>query len=213
MNCKKIFLACVLAVGSAFAVQAQDVFSAGDNQAYLSFGGVKLTNVTGSSNGVMVGYNHSFAFVDDRPAFWRAGVSYRYFFDKSDGQIKSRIVSSLKQTFHEVCVPLSVGYNFQIANNDAFCIAPYAGIDVSCFLSGQIKYDDLDGRIKLSVFDEDDMNLILSETAKRFQLGWHVGTDIMLNQLMFKLSYNRDFTKFYYDEKLSYYSIGLGFVF
>ena len=99
--------------------------------------------------------------------------------------------------FMRLNIPVSYIYHFHV--NGMFAIAPYAGLDFRFNLLAKTKwkeYEDgeLDYEDSWSWFDKDEMG---DDTAKRFQMGWHVGVRFEVKKIFLGVEYGTDFMPFW----------------
>ena len=205
------------------------------NTIYLQWNPSSIVPKEGSSysfTGFSAGYNHAFSLSQSIPLYVETGVGIQYSFwsgdtpfpykRNNDSRNYEYKINDAKIKMLSAKVPLSIAYKFEIPNSKV-SIIPNAGIDFRFNFLAKLNHDKLKESINL--FDEDlsylneggyDSDIKLGETWKRFQVGWHVGVNIMFNnQFMIGGSYGTDFSTIwnYFDCKMRTGSVTLGYCF
>lgn len=242
---KKIFVLAIMAMFTLVS-QAQIVSSRSSrvtttttqglyedyNTIYLQWNPSSLVPKEGDSysfTGFSAGYNHAFSVSQNIPLYVEAGIGIQYSFWSGDTYFPYKMgernyeekIKDCKIKLLSAKVPLSIAYKFEIPNS-FISIIPNAGIDLRFNFLAKLNNDNWKESINL--FDEDLSYLIneggydfkLRETWKRFQVGWHVGVNVMFNNtFMIGGSYGTDFTTIwnYFDCKMRTGSITLGYCF
>ena len=185
---------------------------------------MKNINMDSNLTGLTFGYNKAFSVSKNIPLFVKVGGELKYSFGKEDEEIE-RVEFDVKYSFFSVKVPTSVVYDFSITDN--IDILPYAGVYFRYNVSHKEKLtlDDDDDYYYYDSSDKFERDLF--DKINRFQVGWHIGADVMFNRKFYAgVGYSSDITKFcdddYNDEDITLYhykadshaiNITLGFVF
>ena len=115
-----------------------------------------------------------------------------------------------KLTTLNLAVPVNVAYQFAVGEN--FTIEPFVGLNLKFNALADLKftetYDGDEESESISMFDKD---LDKDARWKRFQLGWHVGANLLLqNKYYLNLQYGTDFMAICKKTNTSTFSVGLG---
>lgn len=151
-------------------------------------------------NGFGIGYLHGFRLSSSVPVYLETGLKMTAgFWSDSETEDDYNIYEyDYNMTKLSLAVPVNASYRFDLKNG--MSIQPYLGLNFKFNLLADCK-------IKESEYDEDDFELIESDSvtinllkgenaANVFQLGWHVGVVYNYRWLNFGLSYGTDFIKF-----------------
>lgn len=135
------------------------------------------------------------------------------------------IESSHKYSLFTLQIPVNFVYKY--AFNDNLAIAPFVGIDLKYHIIGKqtlkleaeddygdeiMERNDWDDSYEANLFDKEDMGG-KNSTAKRFQIGWHIGVGMDINNCFLSISYGKDFNDFMKKTKLSNMLVTLGYNF
>lgn len=189
--------ACCLAF-SASAQHASEMestsFGSGDQIGNYNIVGISYdwTNVTAKEggyddskalNGFGVEYIHGFPLSSSLPMYLEAGAKFSMGFMGEDEDWS-------KVQLMRINVPVSFAWRFNLIDN--ITITPYVGVDfrVNCMA----RQCDGSGDWH-SLFDEEQYD----PTAKRFQMGWHLGARVEYNRISLGVSGGTDFIDFYKD--------------
>lgn len=213
--------------------------SKGWNSVYVSYnnlgGSYKLSKedeeafdesgLSKSANGFSIGYNRAIGLSSSLPLYVEVGGAFQYF-GYSDSKVqKSDYDDYTKEqkftgSMLAIKAPISLLYRFDISNTN-FAIEPLLGIDLRYNLSINGKcvttYSDDPEReeVKANLFDKEDMDELEFHTAKRFQIGWHIGANVVYDKFYLGFTYGTDFSKIIKeaDVKLKTFSVNLGYRF
>ncbi|MEE3416260.1 MAG: outer membrane beta-barrel protein [Prevotella sp.] len=187
---------------------------------------VKKQSLDSNLTGLTFGYNKAFSVSKNIPLFVKVGGELKYSYGKENEEI-DRVKCDVKYSFFSVKVPTSVVYDISIANN--IDILPYAGVYFRYNISHKEKLTLNDDYYYYDSSEKYEMDLF--DKINRFQVGWHIGADVMFNRKFYAgVGYSSDITKFcdddynYNDDGYDYISyhykadshainITLGFVF
>ena len=151
--------------------------------------------------GLSLGYERAIGLTQSIPLFLKVGGELKYSFGKEDDD---------KYSFLSVKVPVSVAYDFAVADN--IDILPYSGIYFRVNTMGKVKDESEDDSWDLFSDGDDD------EKWSRFQVGWQIGADVMFSKrFVAGINYSTDISKLYSEDgaKVSSHAINikLGIVF
>lgn len=150
--------------------------------------------------GITFGYNRRSKVF--RSIFVQYGVAMQYgwyynseYYNEIDWSMK------VKMSTFALIAPISAIYRFELPNPD-FCLEPMIGLD--------LRYNYLvDLRVKSNIakpnyYVEDAYSYIdifstkkCESTAKRFQIGWHIGLNLAYRKYYVGISYGSDLSKIY----------------
>lgn len=167
-------------------------------------------------SGVTLGYNQSTQMSQSTPLFIEYGVGLQYAW-YSDSVIHSSYYSeSVKITYFSIKVPISIVYRFLLPNTD-FSFEPNAGLDFRLNVYGNADYNDYYGNKdhydNINLLNKKDNN---DSPINYFQIGWHIGLNVVFRNYFIGISYGSDLSKIYdgyADVKLNQTSVTAGFRF
>lgn len=160
---------------------------------YASYNYFGFSEGEDNMDGVTLGYNRAIHIVPNLPLYLEVGGAVRYTAATIDyyyGDSDFKAVS--------INAPVSVLYHFGFPNS-TIGIEPYAGLDFSYAV-----YGDLDGE-----------NYYTDGPGNAFQMGWHIGANVVFNKFFLGISYGTNFTDFAEESgiKLNTLSANIGFRF
>lgn len=184
--------------------------------------------------GFNLGWTKGFNIANNVPLFIEAGagIQFRRYSDSesesfNESGVSGKIKVTEKLNVLSLNIPVNLVYKFNATPD--FSIEPFVGIDFRFNLMGKLKSeanysgdyeDEVNEAIKdylpdsdINIFDEDDMNDLGVDPAKRFQAGWHIGTNFTYKKVSLGISYGQDFNEIVEDCKLSTTTVTLGFNF
>ena len=226
MKTKMLITATLLMLSSASFAQFSNVgYSSPSssidewNTIYLQWNPSKFSPDNGNStsfNGFSIGFNHAFSLSQSIPLFLEAGLGAQYSIWSNEVTITKTSIDE-KLTMISAKIPVSLAYKYDIPNS-TISIIPNAGLDFRFNISGKLKLKSGDYSETYNVFDKNDMEKIeiLSggETWNRFQIGWHIGVNLMFNNtFMLGASYGTDFSEIVKKVNINTGSITLGYCF
>lgn len=183
-----------------------------------------------SLNGFSIKYLHGFSLSGSLPMYIETGLNFNYNFGSLDADEDGYTVQ--KYQMSALAVPVNFAWKFNI--NDNFAIKPYLGLNLKINLIGKTRMeltdkfkDDwkevygeaYDGETEsdwASFYSKDDMG-DKDSTWNRFQLGWHIGADLMFNKFIVGLNYGTDIIPAFKYKKSKVnsatFNVGIGFCF
>lgn len=165
-----------------------------DYKDVLISGSVDLT-------GLSLGYERAIGLTQSIPLYLKVGGELKYSFGKHTNEYKDEY----KYSFLSVKVPVSVAYDFAVADN--IDILPYTGMYFRINVMGKEKDEEDHSE---DFFSDNDWS--------RFQVGWIIGADVMFSKrFVAGINYSTDISKLYNEdgERASSHAINikLGIVF
>lgn len=136
-----------------------------------------------SFSGVSLAWTKGISVSSSQPLYIETGIGATYAWGDYD----------LK--FLSLTVPVNVTYKFDVA--EGIRIAPYAGITLQGNIIGEIDGDDW--------FDEYD--------AKRFTVGWQIGSNFEFGKFFVGVGYGSAFTDIMEEGKQKTFNASLGLIF
>lgn len=221
-------------VGQGSSSTSSTEISKGWNTAYVQYNNVGIAGDLGdlsdeTANGASIGYSRAFNIVPTIPLYVEAGIAAQFLYksksekyyddddlDLYDEEKYSGYMLSAK-------VPVNVLYRFVIPNTE-FAIEPLVGLDLRVNILGKYKlkytywdYDYPSYEIKYhsdedsyNFFDKKDMG---GNPAKRFQIGWHIGSNFAFKNYVLGFQYGQDFNKIADFVRLRTITLSLGYRF
>lgn len=141
-------------------------------------------------SGLSLGYERAIGLTQSIPLYLKVGGEVKYSFGDDDS-----FGEKFKYSFLSVKVPVSVAYDFAVSDN--IDILPYAGLYFRLNAIGKEKYDG-DSRY----YEDEDHDLFSDgdddEKWSRFQVGWHIGADVMFSKrFLAGINYSSDISNLY----------------
>lgn len=148
----------------------------------------------GNLNGITIGYNYARKV---NPIFVEYGGSIQYGWYSNYGRYPGTIWSvKVKLSMISIKAPISALYHIQLPNSD-ISLEPNAGVDFRFNVYGNIngaEIANVEDEYSVNLFNDDDCD---GEPAKRFQIGWHIGLNIVYKSVFLGVSYGSDLSKIY----------------
>lgn len=180
--------------------------------------------------GFSLGYSRTFGLSQNIPLFLEVGGGLQYSHKNYDYSIEGYKKNlDFSQSFNMISlkVPVNIAYKFDIPNSTV-SIIPYTGFHFRFNIVGTTKnnfegdWDDLyeyerkeveeiDGE-SINVFDKDDMGSS-DATWNRFQIGWHIGTNVTFGKFLVGVDYGLDFSEISKNTTINGATIRLGYTF
>lgn len=173
-------------------------------------------------SGATLGYNQSTKISQNIPLFIEYGGGVQYAWYSGSVTHSYEHTESVKISYFSIKAPVSIAYQFQIPNtNTALSLEPSAGFDFRLNVYGKADYKDrweLGYRVNedydnINLLDKKDNN---GSPISIFQIGWHIGLNVVLKNYFIGISYGSDLSKIYdgyADVKLNQTSVSAGFRF
>ncbi len=171
---------------------------------YLSYNKIGMPDDGGHFNGVQLGAISGSPLLRQYPLYLEFGVAFQYAVWKEE-----YYNTTYKMWLGTIQIPINLAYKY--AFNDKLAIAPYAGIDLKIHAVGNYKITSGDKSEKVDLFDKDEMEEWGMNSAKRFQIGWHIGVGMDISNCFLSISYGKDFNDFMKKTKLSNMLVTLGY--
>ena len=161
-------------------------------------------------------YLKGFSVTNRLPLYVETGAALQYRSHKEEGNYGGPGYDySDKHKMFSLNIPVNLLYRFNVT--DDFSVSPYFGLDFRINLTGKYSWETGMGQYNepqgedLNLFDEDEMGK--DGVWKRFQAGWHIGTNFTYKKVSLGISYGQDFNEIVEDCKLSTTTVTLGFNF
>lgn len=182
----------------------------------------KSSGLKDKMSGVTLGYNQSTKMSQNIPLFIEYGGGAQYAWYSGSTIFRKYHTESVKISYLSIKVPISIAYQFLIPNTD-LSIEPNAGLDFRLNVYGKADYKDVwkDTYWQWQEEDHDYINLLDKKDNNGspiniFQIGWHIGLNVVLKNYFIGISYGSDLSKIYdgyADVKLNQTSVTAGFRF
>ncbi len=155
------------------------------------------------STGFSAGYTKAKNLSSSLPLYWEAGLGLHYATGTEEtGDIEDKITS------FSAYIPVNLIYKFTAS--EKFAIAPYAGLNARFNIIGKEEVEGYGESYDVNLFDDDDVE----DTANRFQLGYQIGVNAIINdKFSIGLEYQGFFTEYMKKVDVSAWSVGVGFIF
>lgn len=148
----------------------------------------------GNLDGITVGYNYARKVT---PIFLEYGGAIQYGWYSNFGRYPETAWSvKVKLSIVSIKAPISVLYHIQLPNSD-MGLEPNAGADFRLNVYGKIKGSEsanVEKEYSVDLFNSDNCN---GKPLKRFQVGWHIGLNVVYKSVFLGVSYGSDLSKIY----------------
>lgn len=148
----------------------------------------------GNLNGITIGCSYARKV---NPIFLEYGGSIQYGWYSNFGKYPDTAWSvNVKLSMVSIKVPISALYHIQLPNSD-IGVEPNAGVDFRFNVYGEIKgaeVANVENGYNVNFFNSGDCD---GKSANRFQIGWHLGLNVVYKSVFLGILYGSDLSKVY----------------
>lgn len=148
----------------------------------------------GNLNGITIGCGYARKV---NPILLEYGCSLQYGWYSNSGRYPDTAWSvKVKLSIISIKAPISVLYHIQLPNS-GLSLEPNAGVDFRFNVYGKIngaETANVENKYSINLFKSDNCG---GEPIKHFQIGWHLGLNVVYKNVFFGVSYGSDLSKIY----------------